>query len=139
MFFVSNFLKTLNVFPYSDHKVLTCTIRSDIQGVEQGKSFWKLDASVLKDDKYRKVIRDLLEESRTIRDLFSSHAEWLDEVKVRLRAASIAHCSTEKRCERAQESYLKSKETDSEKICLLKNDLKEICDRRLDALAVRAR
>ena len=50
-FFVTNFLQTateLSVFPYSDHRVLICTMRNDNQGAEQGKSFSKLNASVSK-------------------------------------------------------------------------------------------
>ena len=144
-FFVPSLLKTkskFETFPYSDHKVVICDIKSVAQSDNVGTSYFKLNTSVLNDTKYKKVIRDLLEESRTIRELFESTAEWWDEVKRRIRSASVSYCSNKRKQERADELYLKDKlkvEKDQERAMVLKNDLKKICDKRLNALAVRAR
>ena len=45
------FLQTateLSVFPYSDHRVLICTMRNDNQGAEHGKSFFKIECICFK-------------------------------------------------------------------------------------------
>lgn len=144
-FFIPGNLKTeteIHVFPYSDHKTLTCSVKSDAQCEDLGKSYFKLNTSVLNDDSYKTIIRDLLEDSRTVRDLFDSTPEWWDEVKRRIRSASVAYCSKRKKRDKSDELYLREKlknERDEVKAMSLKSELKKVCDRRLDALAVRAR
>ena len=40
-------------FPYSDHKALHCTITLTISCTAQGKSYWKMNTSILEDCDYK--------------------------------------------------------------------------------------
>ena len=74
---------------------------------KHGKSYWKLNNSILSDDYVKQKIENLLIDSRTRRPAFSSTGEWWDNVITHIKKVAIKHSSVKKR------------ETDS-----LKSDLK---------------
>ena len=57
-------------FPYSDHKILHCSIKITTSTIAHGKSFWKLNNSILQDDVYIDLIKNLIEDCRSLRLAF---------------------------------------------------------------------
>ena len=84
-------------FPYSDHKFVHCSLFLDTNSGRHGKSYWKLNNSILSDDYFKQKIENLLIDSRTLRPAFSSTGEWWDDVKTRIKKVAIKHSSVKKR------------------------------------------
>ena len=129
-------------FPYTDHKIVHCSLELTDKGVNPGKSYWKLNNSVLHDDKYLKLIKDLIADSKTLRLAFDKASDWWDDLKERIKKVTIKHCAIKKRESEQVEYEIKTRlkyETDPEEVVGLKNELERLTDQKLDALFVRSR
>ena len=84
-------------FPYTDHKIVHCSLELTDKGVNPGKSYWKLNNSVLHDDKYLKLIKDLIADSKTLRLAFDKASDWWDDLNERIKKVTIKHCAIKKR------------------------------------------
>ena len=133
---------TAEIFPYSDHKILHCSLKFSAKNVISGKSYWKLNSSVLQDENYIKLIKDLINDSKTLKLAYDSVSEWWDDLKERIKKVSITHCAVRKKESNQEEYELKTKlkyETDPAKVNSLKIELEKLNDQKLDALFVRSR
>ena len=68
-------------FPYSDHKFVHCFLAIETNASNHGKSYWKLNNSILSDKYFREKVVEVLNDSRTLRPAFASTGEWWDDVK----------------------------------------------------------
>ena len=129
-------------FPYSDHKFVHCFLAIETNASNHGKSYWKLNNSILSDKYFREKVEEVLRDSRTLRPAFSSTGEWWDDVKNRIKKVAIKHSSVKKKHNDKLKSDIKSrleKATTSLEMHALKTQLREITDKELNSLAVRAR
>ena len=109
---------------------------------KHGKSYWKLNNSILSDDYSRKKIENLLTDSRTLRPAFTSTGEWWDDVKTRIKKVAIKHSSIKKRETNELKNDLKSQlesATSPAEVHRLKGLLCDITNKELGSLAIRAR
>ena len=63
-------------FPYSDHKFVHCSLFNNSNSAKHGKSYWKLNNSILSDDYFKQKIENLLIDSRTLGPAFSYIGKW---------------------------------------------------------------
>ena len=126
----------------SHHKFVHCSLFINSNSAKHGKSCWKLNNSILSDDYFKRKIENLLIDSRTLRPAFSSTGEWWDNVKTCIKKVAIKHSSVKKRETDSLKSDLKNQlenTKDPSEINKLKNLLRDIADKELGSLAVRAR
>uniref|UniRef100_A0A8C7IU91 Reverse transcriptase domain-containing protein n=1 Tax=Oncorhynchus kisutch TaxID=8019 RepID=A0A8C7IU91_ONCKI len=69
---------------FSDHVMLTCTL-SLSSGVTVGRGPWKLNCSLLEDDKVVSQYREQFSQWQTLQDFFDTRAQWWEMVKGRTR------------------------------------------------------
>jgi exonuclease III len=74
---------------HSDHDVLVASIDAPL--VRRGKSWWKLNTSVLHHDEYQQLITESINEAKQRTDL-TVHDRW-DHIKQSIKTASIAYCT----------------------------------------------
>ena len=109
---------------------------------KHGKSYWKLNNSILSDEYFRNKIENLLTDSRTLRPAFTSTGEWWDDVKTRIKKVAIKHSSIKKRETNELKNDLKSQlesATSPAEVHRLKGLLCDITNKELGSLAIRAR
>ncbi|KAF6020698.1 hypothetical protein EB796_020995 [Bugula neritina] len=129
-------------FPYSDHKTVSLVVSLETAGATSGKSYWKLNVSVLEHESYRGRIRELLTDCRTLRPAFDTAGEWWADIKRRIKVVTTKHCSLVKASSTAEEADIRTsleKETDLIKVSVLKEKLKSLEYNRFQALRARAR
>ena len=81
--------KHINVGRISDHRILTFSIKSKI---EIGKSYWKMDTSILKDKKYKEEIKQLLREMENLNEQ-DAH-RWWDIFLTCVKSISMTYTSS---------------------------------------------
>lgn len=69
---------------FSDHVMLTCTL-SLTSGVTVGRGPWKLNCSLLEDDRVVSQYREQFSQWQTLQDFFDTRAQWWEMVKGRTR------------------------------------------------------
>ena len=130
-------------FPYSDHRVVIAEIDIDYPATRRKSSMgWKLNTSVLKEEAYQVKIQRLINDSSTLIDAFANPLIWWDDFKLRVKAVSIAYCAKRKKERNIEIDNLKNQlETAQigQEVGKIKDKLKEMQDKKLEGLAVRAR
>jgi len=80
--------------PVSDHDAVVVCFNTDHE--KRGTGYWKLNASVLHEEKYQSDIRDII--SDTIREYTGSENTLIWElIKIRVREYSIRYCTIRNR------------------------------------------
>ena len=100
---------------WSDHATLVCQL--GIVGEVRGGGTWCLNASLLDDPAYVKKIKNLLNYARTEMQLDNNHIEKWDNIKERIKRASI-NFSKQKRWKEKQEEQNIRKKLEEELILL---------------------
>lgn len=139
-------------FPYSDHKIVTGMLKiTTTKKSTAGKSFWKLNTTVLNDKKYQEEICSLISETSTLKMLYPNISEWWDDLKCRIKKISISYCCRKRARERAEKHGLHSMlealalaqggdlRLHSDEINEIKDQLQRISERENEGLAIRAR
>ena len=96
-------------FLYTNHKILHCSLKFSAKNVISRKSYWQLNSSVLEDEMYIKLIKDLMNDSKTLNLANDSIREWWDDLKKRIKKVSITHYAVRKKENKKEENELKTK------------------------------
>ena len=76
-------------FLYTNHKILHCSLKFSAKNVISRKSYWQLNSSVLEDEMYIKLIKDLMNDSKTLNFANDSVREWWDDLKKELKRLAL--------------------------------------------------
>jgi hypothetical protein len=111
-----------SIAPCPDHKAVILSIRCSEK--KRGRGYWKLNTSILAEEKYRNEIREII--TNTIKD--HNDIENLDKgliwelIKIRVKEFSIQYC-----CHRSKRNEIETKILES-KLIMIDNDLKVNCN-----------
>ena len=103
---------------------------------------WKLNNSLLENLEYKNKIKQLFQDSQTLRPAFKSTCEWWDDVKNRIKKISISIASKIKKQNREKETKIfKALETEKDLMAIaqLKQDLAALQEAQIKAMAIRSK
>ena len=102
------FFKFQDIFfaPLSDHSAVSCSIRSDNYQKQRGPGFWKLNASLLSDNKYVELLKENIYQSKIDYCSIEDKSLKWDLIKMEIRAFTIRYSMRKARTKRIEEKEI---------------------------------
>ena len=89
-----------------DHKIVLTTV--SFNTFKRGNSFWKMNTSVLTDEKYLQVMNDHIDSFLVNRDIDENPLETFELLKISVKSKTMQYCTYKNKLMNSEELFLKN-------------------------------
>lgn len=100
---------TITSCPYSDHDAVVSVVGLTYSDIPTGKSFWKLNTSILCDQDYLEMVEDFWRQWRSRASDYGSRLLWWDHGKTHIRALTVKYSTNKRKEQRARRTDLETR------------------------------